>query len=356
MLRNLTTLLTCGALVIPQVGALAQSTPPDASSSRQAPSNWGGSGNSGNNNNSNWGGSGGSNNNNNNNNNNWNNSGGSGQLTCESWNYQYRRCPANTGNNVQLTRRIAGNCNEGRTWGYDRNAIWVDGGCRAQFRFGSGNNNNNNNNNSGNWGRGYAGTQRCESWNYAFRRCSANTNGRVDLLRTLAGTCQRGRSWGFDNGGIWVNHGCRGEFGFGYGNNNGNNSNSSNTGEVVAGVALAAGLIALLAASSNSGKSSSTATPPVNASAPPATIVANLSAIPADRRPSVQTCLDEAARQIGATGGTQISLDRVTSLTRTGDGWELRAQLITSYPDESRTVSLTCRADGQQLLAIDFGS
>ncbi|TFU06359.1 DUF3011 domain-containing protein [Polymorphobacter arshaanensis] len=346
MLRNLTTLLTCGALVIPQVGALAQSTPPDASSSRQSPSNWGGSGNSGNNNNSNWGGSGGSNNNNNN----WNNSTGSGQLTCESWDYQYRRCPANTGNNVRLTRRIAGNCNEGRTWGYDRNAIWVDGGCRAQFQFG-----NNNNNNNNNWGRGYAGTLRCESWNYAFRRCNANTNGRVDLLRTLAGTCQRGRSWGFDNGGIWVNQGCRGEFGFGYGNNNGGNNNN-NTGEVVAGVALAAGLIALLAASSNSGKSSSTTTPPVNASAPPAAIVANLSAIPTDRRPSVQTCLDEAARQIGATGGTQISLDRVTSLTRVSDGWELRAQLITSYPDESRSVTLTCRADGPQLLAIDFGS
>ncbi|MGL4541660.1 MAG: DUF3011 domain-containing protein, partial [Polymorphobacter sp.] len=157
-------------------------------------------------------------------NNNSNNNSGSSTLTCESRNYQFRRCPANTNNNVRLTRRIAGQCTEGRSWGYDRSSIWVDNGCRAQFRFGGGSgnnngggwggNNNNNNNNNSNWGRGYAGQLRCESWNYAFRRCSANTNGRVDLVRTLAGTCQRGRSWGFDNNGIWVNHGCRGEFGF----------------------------------------------------------------------------------------------------------------------------------------------
>jgi hypothetical protein len=29
-------------------------------------------------------------------------------------------------------------CRQGRTWGYDYNQIWVDGGCRAEFRYGSG--------------------------------------------------------------------------------------------------------------------------------------------------------------------------------------------------------------------------
>lgn len=324
----------------------SSSRPPSGGGSNNG--NWSGSGSS--NSNNNWGGSGSSNNN-------WNGSGSSsGTLTCESRNNQYRRCNANTRNNVQLVRRLGGNCVEGRSWGYDRNAIWVDNGCRAQFRYGwsGGGGGGGYPPPNQNWGRGYAGTMRCESWNWAYRRCNVRTSGRVDLLRTTGGTCQRGRSWGFDNNSIWVNNGCRGEFGYGFGNNNGNNSNN-NTGEVIAGVALAAGLVALLAASSNSGKSSS-APPQVNASAPPAAIVANLASIPADRRPSVETCLNEAARQIGATGGTQISLDRIDSLTRVSDGWQLQARLISSYPDESRSVVMTCRADGPQLIGIDFGS
>lgn len=319
MIRTLTTLMACAAMIIPQAGALAQTY---------------------NNNYNNNGVNGG-----------YNGNSGNSTLTCESWNYQYKRCVANTGNNVALSRNIAGNCQEGRTWGYDRGSIWVNGGCRAQFTYGYADNGGGNGypQYPGN-GRGYSGQIKCESWNYAYQRCNAPTNGRVDLLRTVAGTCDRGRSWGFDGNSIWVNHGCRAEFGYGYGSSN---SGGSNTG-AIAGIALAAGLIALLAASSNSNKT--TATPQVNQSAPPAAVIANLSTIPADRRPSVQTCLNEAARQIGATGGTQITLDRVTSVNRVSDGWELRALLVTSYPEETRTVEMTCRANGQQLLAIDFGS
>ena len=41
---------------------------------------------------------------------------------------------ANTVYGVQLNRQLSRTpCTEGYTWGYDRNAIWVDRGCRAEF-------------------------------------------------------------------------------------------------------------------------------------------------------------------------------------------------------------------------------
>lgn len=279
-------------------------------------------------------------------------------LTCESWNYQFRRCPADTQNNVQLTRRIAGDCRQGRTWGYDRNSIWVDGGCRATFRFGGGNGSGGgwNGGSGGSWGQGYAGQIRCESWNYAYRFCRASTQNRVDLIRTIAGTCQRGRSWGYDNSGIWVNNGCRADFAFGRGNVNtgGSGSSNNNAGEVIAGVAVAAGLIALLGAATSSSRSSSAAAPQVSETAPPARIVADLSRLPADQRPSVETCLNEAARQIGATGGSEIRLDEIRNVSRISNGWSVHAQLTSTYPDQQRSVPINCRADGQQLLSLDF--
>ena len=55
------------------------------------------------------------------------------EITCESWNYRAARCPIGGAGSVSLTRVIAGNCQEGRTWGWDRNSIWVNGGCRATF-------------------------------------------------------------------------------------------------------------------------------------------------------------------------------------------------------------------------------
>jgi hypothetical protein len=35
---------------------------------------------------------------------------------------------------VQLLRTLSDSaCIEGRTWGWDRNGVWVDRGCRAEF-------------------------------------------------------------------------------------------------------------------------------------------------------------------------------------------------------------------------------
>lgn len=56
-------------------------------------------------------------------------------------------------------------------------------------------------------------TVRCESDNYDFQRCPADTRGGVELRRQLSDTdCRRGENWGYDRRGIWVDNGCAGEF------------------------------------------------------------------------------------------------------------------------------------------------
>lgn len=73
---------------------------------------------------------------------NWNGNNGnrnSGEQTiyCASDNGRRNNCPANTRGGVRLVRQQSGSaCIEGSTWGYDRNSIWVDRGCSAEFEVG----------------------------------------------------------------------------------------------------------------------------------------------------------------------------------------------------------------------------
>jgi hypothetical protein len=57
----------------------------------------------------------------------------------------------------------------------------------------------------------------CDSNGYRYQYCNADTQGRVILLRekSTGNLCRQGRGWGFDNNGIWVDKGCRGEFSYG---------------------------------------------------------------------------------------------------------------------------------------------
>ncbi|MGD9589563.1 MAG: DUF3011 domain-containing protein [Pyrinomonadaceae bacterium] len=58
-------------------------------------------------------------------------------LTCESVGGGYNYCRADTDNNVTMSRKLSfSNCFQGTDWGYDRRGIWVDHGCRAEFRYG----------------------------------------------------------------------------------------------------------------------------------------------------------------------------------------------------------------------------
>lgn len=56
-------------------------------------------------------------------------------ITCASNNGERVVCQADTrAYNVQLVRQISGSpCRQDQTWGWDRQGIWVDRGCRAEF-------------------------------------------------------------------------------------------------------------------------------------------------------------------------------------------------------------------------------
>ena len=290
-----------------------------------------------------------------------------GEVTCESQNYQYRRCQVPTRGYAQLIEQLGNNrCVEGQTWGYDRNSIWVDRGCRARFAYGGSYNPGYPGGGGGyyppptgggGWGGNYAGTINCDSKNYQYKRCSVYTNGRVDLLDTNGGTCRQGYSWGYDANSIWVNNGCRAQFGYGYGNNDHNNNKGN--GGAVAGVALAAGLGALIAAASSSKKKSdknAATQPQIDPNAPPARIAYNYSGISASQRPSVETCLNEAARQIGVTGGNEITVQGQPRVQKISSGYSVRATIAATYPQQTRNAGIECRADGEQLLSLDFVS
>lgn len=61
---------------------------------------------------------------------------GNGQVVrCESQDGRQRRCNVRVGGGVQLSKQLSNTrCIEGRNWGWDRSGIWVNGGCRGEFR------------------------------------------------------------------------------------------------------------------------------------------------------------------------------------------------------------------------------
>lgn len=135
--------------------------------------------------------------------------GSSGTIRCESQDKHNRRCPADTRYGVSLARQLSDTpCVQGRTWGWDRNGIWVDDGCRAEFVLGGGHGNGNP---GGGYGQGR--TVRCESQDNRMRRCSTSVYRNVQIQRKLSDSpCIQGSSWGWDRNGIWVDHGCRADF------------------------------------------------------------------------------------------------------------------------------------------------
>jgi hypothetical protein len=62
-------------------------------------------------------------------------------VICESDNDRYRRCPVGGFRDLRdaeirvVAKFSKSGCNEGRSWGVERNAIWVDNGCRARFEI-----------------------------------------------------------------------------------------------------------------------------------------------------------------------------------------------------------------------------
>ncbi len=74
-----------------------------------------------------------------------------------------------------------------------------------------------------------AQTITCSSNDMGRHFCQANTSNGVKLVYQRSGSaCTMGFSWGYNNGGIWVDHGCRADFslGNGQGGNQGEPNNA----------------------------------------------------------------------------------------------------------------------------------
>ncbi|MEZ5461888.1 DUF3011 domain-containing protein [Dokdonella sp.] len=57
------------------------------------------------------------------------------KITCESKGNRHNTCRLNQAGYVTLSRQLSGSsCRQGRDWDYDRREIWVDDGCRAEFK------------------------------------------------------------------------------------------------------------------------------------------------------------------------------------------------------------------------------
>lgn len=181
-------------------------------------------------------------------------------VRCESQNDQWRSCNVDTRGGVRLSRQLSSQgCWQGDTWGYDRNRIWVTRGCRAEFRVGDGGGSSSSggsdtdkivagavvlgligaaivshdkdkdrdrndyrddyygdDNHSGNWGAPDY-TFECESRGDDYTRCNGGSirgRGHVEVVRQLSKSeCRYGYSWGIERNQVWVDHGCRAEFG-----------------------------------------------------------------------------------------------------------------------------------------------
>ena len=61
----------------------------------------------------------------------------SGTIVCESRDYTQNFCPVGQffSRAWLVTQRSRAPCQQGRSWGYDRNGIWVTQGCEGEFAF-----------------------------------------------------------------------------------------------------------------------------------------------------------------------------------------------------------------------------
>lgn len=140
------------------------------------------------------------------------------RLYCASDDFDRQFCRANTYGGVELIRvRSEAPCIYGRTWGVSNGAIWVDRGCRAEFIVGT-----------RGWSdrdeyrQDYRGGFRhgqilyCASDDFDVHGCPADTYLGVRIVRQRSeAPCIYGRTWGYDQRGIWVDRGCRADFAVG---------------------------------------------------------------------------------------------------------------------------------------------
>jgi hypothetical protein len=141
-------------------------------------------------------------------------------------------------------------------------------------------------------------------------------------------------------------------------------------GDVIAGVAVTGSLIYLLSEATKPKQQQPVVVqggpPPVppppqpyvpskNSTGAPARINVDINGLTAAQRPSASVCITEAARQIGATGGTEIRVKEVLDVEEGNGGYRFRLVLLGIYPDETRTIPMYCRATPEKIVELTFG-
>ncbi len=153
-------------------------------------------------------------------------------IKCSSKNRQRNTCRADTSGGVRLKKQYSNASCHGN-WGFTRNQIWVNNGCRATFQLfingnqnnqgygnnhnqGYGNNHGNGNHNQGNRNNSNQLPEQynnitCSSRNLRRNSCEIPKGSKVKLVRQLSNTTCVGQ-WGYNRNQIWVDNGCRAEF------------------------------------------------------------------------------------------------------------------------------------------------
>jgi hypothetical protein len=140
-------------------------------------------------------------------------------------------------------------------------------------------------------------------------------------------------------------------------------------GDVIAGVAVAGSLIYLLTEVTKPKQQTVVVqggpppmppppqpyVPPKNSTGAPALVNVDINGLTPAQRPSASVCITEAARQIGATGGTEIRVKQIVDVEEGNGGYRFRLVLLGVYPDETRTIPMYCRATPEKIVELTFG-
>ncbi len=135
-------------------------------------------------------------------------------IQCESSGNHYQECYVNGGHivHVYLDHQLSSvPCQEGNTWGWNQNGIWVNYGCRGVFAVeiswagpgpGPGNN--------------YSFEDiHCKSSGYKYHECQTHLYSIYDIqvIQQQSGaSCYPNQSFGWNSNRVWVDHGCEAVF------------------------------------------------------------------------------------------------------------------------------------------------
>jgi len=108
---------------------------------------------------------------------------------------------------AELVRQVSdAPCREGKSWGVDAQGLWLSRGCMGDFLLKHETDDR----------RDAVNARRLVECKSADRRrsfCATDARGGATLAAVLGHSpCKQGESWDWNEGGVWVDHGCSGIF------------------------------------------------------------------------------------------------------------------------------------------------